>query len=515
MKKKFIVFLFLLATMFSGVYAAESSVDGYIIKIKDDYQTQNTKISLMSKGNNFNSLQPISKDWGMYYISKEEYESFDKSIIEYADPDLDIYLLDDVVNDEYYNLQWNMQMINAEYAWNFNYLGSGIKVGVIDSGTSPTHPDLINSIKAAYDMSDGKTLEDNLNPPDGTRISGQDKFGHGTKVSGIIAAQMNNEIGIAGLSQAELYSFNIITSSGKGKVSDFISAMEAALELKCDIINMSIGFTVDSLQETDVDELQSVNEALAKLNDAGIIVVAASGNYASDKNNPNKPNYPAYSDMVIGVGAVDMYKKITYYSTHNNKVDISAPGGVGALSEGVYSTSLNNRYEYDIGTSFASPHVAAAAAVIKGIIPNLDHDNFEKIIKYASDDVTKKGYSEYYGWGVLNIKKMIDLANPKSTVVYMSTPVYDKTANELSIDIFNPSQISAKENICVILAVYSNNTLQYVSDIQYKTISPFSEKTVVFGDVSVNENSSVKVMCFTDIANISPACEPAVLSNAE
>ena len=160
-------------------------------------------------------------------------------------------------------------------------------------------------------------------------------------------------------------------------------------------------------------------------------------------------------------------------------------------------------------------HVAAAAAVIKGIIPNLNHDNFEKIIKYASDDVTEKGYSEYYGWGVLNIKKMIDLANPKSTVVYMSTPVYDKTANELSIDIFNPSQISAKENICVILAVYSNNTLQYVSDIQYKTIAPFSEKTVVFGDVSVDENSSVKVMCFTDFANISPVCEPAVLSNAE
>ena len=140
MKKKFIVFLFLLTTMFSGVYAAESSVDGYIIKIKDDYQTQNTKISLMSKGNNFNSLQPISKDWGMYYISKEEYESFDKSIIEYADPDLDIYLLDDVVNDEYYNLQWNMQMINAEYAWNFNYLGSGIKVGVIDSGNITDTP---------------------------------------------------------------------------------------------------------------------------------------------------------------------------------------------------------------------------------------------------------------------------------------------------------------------------------------------------------------------------------------
>lgn len=516
MKKKFIVFLFLLATMFSGVYAAESSVDGYIIKIKDDYQTQNTKISLMSKGNNFNSLQPISKDWGMYYISKEEYESFDKSIIEYADPDLDIYLLDDVVNDEYYNLQWNMQMINAEYAWNFNYLGSGIKVGVIDSGTSPTHPDLINSIKAAYDMSDGKTLEDNLNPPDGTTISGQDKFGHGTKVSGIIAAQMNNEIGVAGLSQAELYSFNIITSSKQGKVSDFISAMEAALELKCDIINMSIGFTVGSSQETDVDELQSVNEALAKLNDAGIIVVAASGNNASDEKDKNKPNYPAYSDKVIGVGAVDMYKKIAYYSTHNDKVDISAPGGGGtSLSKGVYSTSLNNSYGYDSGTSFASPHVAAAAAVIKGIIPNLNHDNFEKIIKYASDDVTEKGYSEYYGWGVLNIKKMIDLANPKSTAVYMSTPVYDKTANELSIDIFNPSQISAKENICVILAVYSNNTLQYVSDIQYKTISPFSEKTVVFGDVSVNENSSVKVMCFTDIANISPVCEPAVLSNAE
>ena len=63
--------------------------------------------------------------------------------------------------------------------------------------------------------------------------------------------------------------------------------------------------------------------------------------------------------------------------------------------------------------------------------------------------------------------------------------------------------------------MYSNNTLQYVSDIQYKTIAPFSEKTVVFGDVSVNENSSVKVMCFTDIVNISPVCEPAVLSNAE
>ena len=515
MKKKFIIFLFLIATMFSGVYAAESGVDGYIIKIKDDYQTQNTKINLMSTENNFNSLQPIAENWGMYYISKEEYESFDKSIIEYAEPDLDIYLLDNAVNDEYYNLQWNMTMINAEYAWNFNYLGRGIKVGIIDSGTSPTHPDLINSVKAAYDMSDGKTLEDNLNPPDGTTISGQDKIGHGTKVSGIIAAQMNNKIGVTGLSQAELYSFNIITSSEKGKVKDFISAMDAALELNCDIINMSIGFTVDSSQETDLDELKSVNEALGKLNDAGIIVVAASGNNASDKNDPNKPNYPAYSDKVIGVGAVDMYKKITYYSTHNNKVDISAPGGGGTLSKGVYSTSLNNRYGYDSGTSFASPHVAAAAAVIKGIIPNLNHDNFEKIIKYASDDVTKKGYSEYYGWGVLNIKKMIDLAKPKSSAVYMSTPTYDQSANKLSIDILNPSQISAKENICVLLAVYSDNTLQYVSDIQYETISPFSEKTVVFEDIFVNENSSVKVMCFTDIANISPMCEPAVLSNTE
>lgn len=515
MKKKFIVFLFLFATMFSGVYAVESGVDGYIIKIKNDYQTQNEKISLMSIENDFNSLKSVAKDWGMYYISKEEYESFDKSIIEYAEPDLDIYLLEDDVDDEYYNLQWNMPMINAEYAWNFNYLGSGIKVGVIDSGTSPTHPDLINSVKAAYDMSDGKTLEDNLNPPDGTTINGQDEIGHGTKVSGIIAAQINNKIGVAGLSQAELYSFNIINSNGKGKVKDFISAMEAALKSECDIINMSIGFTVDSSQETDLNELQSVNEALEKLNDAGIIVVAASGNNASNEKDTNKPNYPAYSDKVIGVGAVDMYKKITYYSTHNDKVDISAPGGGGTLSKGVYSTSLNNSYGYDSGTSFASPHVAAAAAVIKGIIPSLNHDNFEKIIKYASDDVTEKGYNEYYGWGVLNIKKMIDLAKPKSIAVYMSTPVYDKTSNKLSIDILNPSQISAKENICVLLAVYSDNTLQCVSDIQYETISPFFEKTVVFEDVFVNENSSVKVMCFTDVANISPMCEPAVLSNAE
>lgn len=299
-------------------------------------------------------------------------------LIEYVEPNLERRLAM-TVNDPYYSRQWWIPHVKATPIWDVaDRQQKDIVVAVIDTGLDITHTDLINRIAPGgynfYSNTENVT----------------DDNGHGTMVSGIIAAQMNNRVGIAGMSGPYRVSilplkvFNKDTAS----MSDLIRAIDYAISLDVDIINMSLGGKQFSRLE---------NEAVQRAIDAGIIIVAAAGNDALDGN---PVIYPAAYDHVISVGAVNASNVKTDFSTYNQQVDLVAPG------QGIVSTYPNQSYVKMDGTSFAAPIVSGAVAMVKGLHPNLSTYEIAQLLRRSATDLGMPGFDTYYGMGVLDVSKL-------------------------------------------------------------------------------------------------------------
>jgi len=170
--------------------------------------------------------------------------------------------------------------IGAEFPKQLGFTGNGIKIGVIDTGVNLNHPDFFNQDETSrflkgYDFVDNDTIP-------------QDTNGHGTQVTGIIAADGQLK-GIA--PKSEIFSYRV-SSNGESVPSDLIiKAINQAVEDRVDIINISLGV---NMTHNKIDE--AVNNAI----DQGIVVVAAAGNSGPDKNTIGSP---AKNPNVITVGA--------------------------------------------------------------------------------------------------------------------------------------------------------------------------------------------------------------------
>lgn len=264
----------------------------------------------------------------------EDYTLETTSLSDYNDPEL--------------GSQWFHEKINDVNAWNIS-TGKGAVVAVLDTGTQASNDDLkrITDITCTGDMS-----------------SGTDTNGHGTHVAGIIAAERNNGSYGCGIApDADIYSIRI-TEDGSITLSDAVEGIRKAISKKVDVINMSFGATGDYK-----DDFQDYIDEAWK---AGIVVVAAAGN----KGVSNR-TYPAACDHVIAVAATTKDGKLADYSNYGSWVDISAPGGSSGEGNSIYSTYISDGgFKGLIGTSQASPMVAAAAALI-----------------YSADSSLKKSHS--------------------------------------------------------------------------------------------------------------------------
>ncbi len=264
----------------------------------------------------------------------EDYTLETTSLSDYNDPEL--------------GSQWFHEKINDVSAWNIS-TGKGAVVAVLDTGTQASNDDLkrITDITCTGDMS-----------------SGTDTNGHGTHVAGIIAAERNNGSYGCGIApDADIYSIRI-TEDGSITLSDAVEGIRKAISKKVDVINMSFGATGDYK-----DDFQDYIDEAWK---AGIVVVAAAGN----KGVSNR-TYPAACDHVIAVAATTKDGKLADYSNYGSWVDISAPGGSSGEGNAIYSTYISDGgFKGLIGTSQASPMVAAAAALI-----------------YSADSSLKKSHS--------------------------------------------------------------------------------------------------------------------------
>jgi serine protease len=303
-------------------------------------------------------------------------------------------------NDPYYQqYQWHLHNatggINAPSAWDVSQ-GEGVVVAVLDTGILPQHPDLVGNLLEGYDfISDAETSRRATND----RVPGAQDYGdwvendnecytgsvaedsswHGTHVAGTVAEQTNNGVGMAGVAhKAKVLPVRVLGKCG-GYLSDIADAITwasggtvagvPANANPAEVINMSLGGS----GSCDGTYQEAINGAISR----GTTVVVAAGN---ETDNASKYR-PASCDGVVTVGATRITGGITYYSNYGTRVDLSGPGGGGSVdgNPGGYiwqsgsdaaTTPESGSYSYMGmgGTSMASPHVAAVAALVQSAL---------------------------------------------------------------------------------------------------------------------------------------------------
>ena len=279
-----------------------------------------------------------------------------------------------IPNDEYRNKQWAINKIQLPKAWNYTTGSSSVVVGVIDSGVDYTHPDLDDKIvtSLSYDFVENTSILPN---PEDIDV-------HGTIVSGIIAAETNNGIGIAGTSwNVKIASLRVFNKYGGGSKIDVARAIDFAKQNGIKILNYSGGGAKEELL------LKAAIE-----NYKGVFVCAA-GNDSS--NNDEYVYYPAnynYYSNLISVGASDSNDSITDFSNYGkNNVDLFAPG------EDIYSTIFDAAYQNKNGTSVAAPYVTGVAALLLSEYPSLTAAQIKTAIVDNVDKVS--ALSDYCKYG--------------------------------------------------------------------------------------------------------------------
>jgi serine protease len=297
-------------------------------------------------------------------------------------------------NDTYFGFQWHLTQANVPQAWSVTQGSANTIVAVIDTGIKASHPDFAaGRFVAGFDMiSDPTTAADgdgrDANPDDpGDGSALQPSSYHGTHVAGTIGANTNNSLGVAGIDWNCKLMIVRVLGRGGGSLDDIANGILFAARLtnasgtlpaqRADIVNMSLGGPGASTVLTN---------ACNAANTAGCLLVAAAGN-----DNTNTPFSPAATPSVLSVGAVDLARQRAPYSNFNSTIDLWAPGGDMSADlngdqrpDGVLSNSANDQgqffFEFENGTSMASPHVAGVAALIKSANPALTNSQIRALL---------------------------------------------------------------------------------------------------------------------------------------
>jgi serine protease len=279
-------------------------------------------------------------------------------------------------DDRFYSFQWNLTQVNAERTWGIQKGKSSVAVAVLDSGVAYedyTDPRTRQAFRKAPDWGDTKFLpgydfvNDDAHPND-------DEY-HGTHVASTIAEATNNGTGMAGLAfGCAIMPVKVLDEDGEGTFFWVAEGIDYAAEYSeggqkpVKVISMSLGSEGFS---------QTVKNAIDRAVSGGIVVVAAAGNAAR-----GTIEFPANQSNVLAVGALDVRKEKASYSNTGPELDFVAPGGdcdrddnADGFGDCVFQQMPDPRFvsqgRHDQfcycgldGTSMATPHVAAAAALL-------------------------------------------------------------------------------------------------------------------------------------------------------
>jgi len=302
---------------------------------------------------------------------------------------------------------WGQQIIDAQAAWDQGYTGQGVVVAVIDSGVQRDHTQLAAQmfVNAGETGTDSKGRDKSSNGVDDDDngyiddVSGYDfamnsgtvtdGTGHGTHVSGIIAAQHSAGT-IKGVAEGvKILPLDFMDDSGSGNISDAIRAMYYAAQMGAKVVNASWGGAPCS---------QNLQKAITDLGAQGVLFVSAAGN--SGVSLDEVPEYPAAYGLPtqITVAASTSRDYMSAYSNYSYTLaNIAAPG------DSIVSTYPTNTTKSLSGTSMATPFVTAAAAILKGARPKSTPSDIKTALLNSVDSAPVEVSSR----GRLNIGKAL------------------------------------------------------------------------------------------------------------
>ena len=306
--------------------------------------------------------------------------------------------------------QTNLELIHAPAAWAITTGSPAITVAVLDTGVDANHPDLEGHVVLGPTLcGDAPERGDTCAPGD------QDLDGHGTHVTGIIAANTNNGLGIAGLGwNTRVEMFKVLDDQGNGTDIDVDDGVIDAVNSGARVINMSLAISCGGDQECaiDPDMVEAVQYAL----DHNVVVVAAAGNDGS-----SIPEFPASLPGVLAVAATDNTGRLAPFSEYGYAANIAAPGVQ------VLSTWNDGNYFLDDGTSMASPTVAASAALVLAANPALSAPQVGSLLE---DTATAISGNPING-GLLNVGAAVQRA--KVTAPDVGVDGYDLAGRDGSV----------------------------------------------------------------------------------
>lgn len=371
-----------------------------IIKYKDKMVKANTD-DLLAQGakieHTHNAINAVTVTVDINKVGKIKADPN----VEYVEVDHEATILGfpaDEIVDYAQIVPWGVQKIKAPEVHANGNRGEGIKVCVIDTGIDYNHPDLKDNYKG------GRNFINNTDNP-------MDDHGHGTHVSGTIAAE-NNDIGVLGVApDAFIYSCKVLNSSGSGSYSNIVAAIQWAIDHSMQIISMSLGGSSFS---------QALKDICDAAYNAGILLVAAAGNSGS---NSDTIGYPAKFDSVVAVCATDQNDARASFSSVGPAAELSAPGVSipSTVPTGTCSMCDPNGYRNANGTSMACPHVSGAAALILKAHPAMPNTEVRTTLQETAVDLGGQGRDIYYGYGRIDAKAAVDQTPPPPQQKYKCT----------------------------------------------------------------------------------------------
>lgn len=314
-----------------------------------------------------------------------------RSDVVFAQPNYIYHALNVIPNDTQFAAQYHLSLIGAPEAWEYARGSLSETIAIIDSGADTAHIDLAARLVIAPGIN---IIGGNSDPSDTPSGSG-----HGTFVAGVAGAVTNNGIFCAGVDWfSNILPIRVLSGSNAiGTSADIDSGLRRAIALKATVINLSLGF-----DDAPIDPL--IEARLLEAYNAGIITVAAAGNGFG-----HYVIYPASSTYAIAIGSSTSSDARSSFSSYGaypglTGVDVMAPGS------GIVSLGLNSTVTSGNGTSFSSPQVAAAAAMVRGVRPGVTPAEFLTFLRSTAKDIDQPGYDEFTGAGRMDLARLLRVA---------------------------------------------------------------------------------------------------------
>jgi len=368
--------------------------------------------------------------------------------VDYAQPNY-VVTTQSMPNDPYYQSSgswgqayqdlWGLWKIQAGSAWDITQ-GDGIVVAVVDTGLDMSHPDIATNVwsNPAEVLNglddDGNGYVDDVHGWDFASNDNDpaDGHGHGTHVSGTIAAVGNNGLGVIGVApQAKVMPVKGLDDGGSGDLADLAAAIIYAAQNGADVINNSWGCGVCPSNPVAED-------AVRLAHGLGAVVVFAAGNDSLDVANVSPQNLPES----ITVSAATNIDNLAFFSNFGAGVDVAAPGAgedaapsadmpwraILSLQSGnchpdmcPANLLMGNGYLRQAGTSMAAPHVAGLAALVLSAHPTFTVEQVRQAIRRSCDDIGAPGVDDRFGYGRINASRALSETEPLEALITSPT----------------------------------------------------------------------------------------------